>query len=245
MQRFLIALCVCFTVTTNAYALDCTTITYKTISYSVCTVDKETDDLRLFLKDRDNNVIGQFSTLNRTLTEEGQRLSFAMNAGMYHADRSPVGLYIENETEVMGLVPNPGPGNFGMVPNGVFCISKDRFDVTETLAFQEAAPKCTHATQSGPMLVIDGKLHPRFLEHSSSRYVRNGVGILNDGKTALFIISNSPVTFWEFASVFREKYNVQNALYFDGNISRIYAPSLNRYDYGLRMGPIVGVVEKE
>lgn len=245
MPRVLVTLCMWFSFATGAYALDCATVTYKTISYSVCTADVGKDDLRLFLKDREDKVIGQFSTLNRALEDEGKRLSFAMNAGMYHADRSPVGLYIENETELKELVPNPGPGNFGMVPNGVFCIAQDRFDVIETLAFQEAAPKCTYATQSGPMLVIDGKLHPRFLEHSSSRYVRNGVGILNGGKTALFVISNSPVTFWEFANVFREKYNVQNALYFDGNISRIYAPSLNRYDYGRTLGPIVGIVDQE
>ena len=33
------------------------------------------------------------------------------------------------------------------------------------------------------------------------------------------------------------------ALYFDGNISRLYAPAIRRSDAGFPMGPIVGVVE--
>ena len=31
-------------------------------------------------------------------------------------------------------------------------------------------------------------------------------------------------------------------LYFDGNISRLYAPSLGRHDGGFPMGPMVGTV---
>jgi len=100
----------------------------------------------------------------------------------------------------------------------------------------------SYATQSGPMLVIDGALHPRFLPDSTSRYVRNGVGTSADGKRTVFAISRNAVTFHEFGRLFRDGLDLPNALYFDGNISRLYAPSIGRNDAGFAMGPVVGVV---
>jgi uncharacterized protein YigE (DUF2233 family) len=92
------------------------------------------------------------------------------------------------------------------------------------------------------MLVIDGALHPRFLPDSTSRYIRNGVGTSKDGTRVVFAISGNAVTFHEFASLFRDRLGTPEALYFDGNISRLYAPSVGRSDAGFAMGPIVGVV---
>jgi uncharacterized protein YigE (DUF2233 family) len=93
------------------------------------------------------------------------------------------------------------------------------------------------------MLVIDGKLHPRIREDGTSRKIRNGVAVCNDGQTR-FAISNEPVTFFEFASLFSDTLGCRNALYLDGSISAVYAPSVNRHDRWRPMGPIVGVVEK-
>jgi uncharacterized protein YigE (DUF2233 family) len=92
------------------------------------------------------------------------------------------------------------------------------------------------------MLVIDGALHPRFLPDSTSRYVRNGVGVSADGATIYFVISDEPVTFHEFARLFRDGLGTPDALYFDGNISRLYAPEIGRNDIGFPMGPIVAVL---
>jgi len=161
---------------------------------------------------------------------------------MYHENRAPVGHYLEDGQELMGVISNAGPGNFGLLPNGVLCISSGQAHVIETLQFVETSPECIHATQSGPMLVIDGKLHPRFLPDSTSRFVRNGVGTNADGSKAVFVMSNSPVTFHQFGSVFRDALDLPNALYFDGNISRLYAPELNRNDFGFSLGPIIGTV---
>ena len=93
------------------------------------------------------------------------------------------------------------------------------------------------------MLVIDGALHPRFLPDSTSRFVRNGVGTTADGSRAVFVISNSPVTFHEFGTLFRDHLGLPNALFLDGNISRLYAPEIGRRDIGFSVGPIVGTVE--
>lgn len=226
-----------------AAAQECRDLDHAGNGYTVCDIDMTRADLRLFLHDETGGLYGHFSSVNAALAKSGKRLAFAMNAGMYHDDRAPVGHYLENGTEAMRVVTNAGPGNFGLLPNGVFCIRDGRADVFETLAFVEAQPACTYATQSGPMLVIDGDLHPRFLVDSTSRYIRNGVGTSADGSRAVFVISRNAVTFHEFGSLFRDALALPNALYFDGNISRLYAPSISRNDLGFRLGPIVGLVE--
>ncbi|WP_417677704.1 phosphodiester glycosidase family protein [Pseudodonghicola sp.] len=227
-----------------AGAVECRDTEYEGNRYTLCEVDAAQEDLRLFLKDDQGQLLGQFGAVNAMLAPRGEKLVFAMNAGMYHQDRSPVGHYVERGEELMQVVPNAGPGNFGLLPNGVFCIRPGRADVVETLRFLEQKPACTYASQSGPMLVIDGALHPRFLPDSTSRYVRNGVGTSADGARAVFVLSRDAVTFHQFGRVFRDALKLPQALYFDGNISRLYAPRIGRDDLGFALGPIVGVVEK-
>ncbi|WP_108813942.1 phosphodiester glycosidase family protein [Loktanella sp. Alg231-35] len=224
-----------------AAAVTCEDVDYLNRSYTTCTVDVTTEALRLFHKDAEGNVIGSFSALEDL--PDVTKLAFAMNAGMYHDDRSPVGHYVEDGVETMRVITNAGPGNFGLLPNGVFCISEGHAQVYETLQYVEAAPACRDATQSGPMLVIDGELHPRFLEDSTSRFVRNGVGTTADGSDAVFVISNDPVSFHAFGSFFRDYLALPNALYFDGKVSRLYARDMNRSDFGFQLGPMVAVTE--
>lgn len=227
----------------QAAAVTCEKVTHEEKRYTVCEVDASEADLRLFLKDENGELLGHFSSVNEALAADGKRLAFAMNAGMYHDDRSPVGHYVEDGQEQMRVIPNAGPGNFGLLPNGVFCIREGRADVFETLDYVDRAPVCRFATQSGPMLVIDGELHPRFLPDSTSLYVRNGVGTSADGTRAVFAISDDYVTFHEFGSLFRDVLKTPNALFLDGNISRMYERASNRSDIGFSLGPIVGVVE--
>ena len=226
-----------------AFAVECSEMTFEDRGYSVCKVDTATDELRLFLTDPGGTPYGTFDAVDARLAGQGKQLAFATNAGMYHEDRSPVGHYRENGQEVQRVIANAGPGNFGLLPNGVFCFGPGRAEVIETKAYQQRdVADCPNATQSGPMLVIDGDLHPRFLEDSTSRYIRNGVGVSADGSAAYFVMSDSAVTFHEFGRVFRDMLQTPQALYFDGNISRLYAPQRNRNDLGRRMGPSVGVV---
>ncbi|NRB34192.1 MAG: phosphodiester glycosidase family protein [Rhodobacteraceae bacterium] len=242
MRALAALLAACLALPASADALSCRNDQFDGQTYAICEIDMDSADLRLFLNDEANRPLGHFAPLNRALEAQGKTLGFAMNAGMYHSDRRPVGLYVENGQELAPLVPNPGPGNFGLLPNGVFCISQNHARVIETLAFAETRPVCQFATQSGPMLVIDGALHPRFLPNSTSRYIRNGVGTTSDGHRAVFAMSRQPVTFHEFGRLFRDHLGLPNALYLDGNISRLYAPMLGRDDPGFRMGPIVGLV---
>ncbi len=224
-----------------AVANACETLTYKSNDYTLCEVTLE-DDLRLFHSDADGRLLGSFSRINAMLADSDQTLGFAMNAGMYHSDRSPVGLFVENGIERAPLADGGTYGNFGLKPNGVFCFGKDRLAVIETNKFRKAKPACDYATQSGPMLVIDGALHPRFLLDATSRYIRNGVGVSADGTRAYFVISDNPVTFHEFGSLFRDHLKTPDALYFDGKVSRLFAPDLGRSDSGFPLGVIVGTV---
>ncbi|MGR3371945.1 MAG: phosphodiester glycosidase family protein [Pseudooceanicola nanhaiensis] len=242
LARLLAALFGTATLAGPALALDCREQSHAGNAYVVCEVDPAADDLRLFLYDDEGAPLGHFDAIDAALRDEGKALAFAMNAGMYHEDRAPVGHYVEEGREVMRVIPNPGPGNFGMLPNGVFCFGDGRARVIETLRFREEAEgTCRFATQSGPMLVIDGELHPRFLPDSTWRYLRNGVGTTDNGDRAVFVISRNAVTFHEFGSFFRDALGLNQALYFDGNVSRLHAPALGRTDGGRQMGPVVGV----
>lgn len=222
-----------------AEAAVCRDTTFEGASYTVCEVQAG-EDLRLFHSGPDG-AFGSFRNVDTALAAEGKALGFAMNAGMYHRDLAPVGLYVEDGVEQSKLVTRDGPGNFGLLPNGVFCIGEG-FRVVESRAFKADRPDCRYATQSGPMLVIGGELHPKLLPGSDSLYVRNGVGVSEDGTRAVFAVSNDAVNFHSFARFFRDEMGLPDALYFDGNISRLYAPELGRHDGGFPMGPIVGTV---
>jgi len=93
------------------------------------------------------------------------------------------------------------------------------------------------------MLVINGQLHPRFIQGGTSKHIRNGVGTTADGSRAVFVISNEQVNFHDFATLFRDHLGLPNALFFDGNISRMYDRASGRSDFGWQLGPVVGVLE--
>jgi uncharacterized protein YigE (DUF2233 family) len=236
-MRTLLALLAALTGTAADAA--CRDLTFDTMPYTVCEA-RVSDDLRLFLNGP-SGPYGGFSAVEAELDKEGAALGFAMNAGMFQPDLSPVGLFVENREQLKSIVTSDGPGNFGLLPNGVFCIG-DQFAVVESRRFAKRRPDCRHATQSGPMLVIDGALHPRFRPTSESLNIRNGVGVSADGQTAWFAISNRPVNFDHFARLFRDELGTPNALYFDGSVSRLYAPDLDRFGAGFSIGPIVGLV---
>lgn len=225
----------------SAAQAGCEVQSFEGNSYSICTAMVQ-DDVRLFHSDPEDRLFGGFPAVNRHLEPEGKALSFAMNAGMYHEDRRPVGLYVEEGVERSAIADGGGFGNFGLVPNGVFCIRPDRFDVIETQAFKADPLDCTYATQSGPMLVIDGALHPAFLPDSDSTLIRNGVGVSKGGQTATFVISNDRVNFDSFARFYRDALGIEQALFFDAKVSRIFAPEINRFDSGLALGVILGAV---
>ena len=227
---------------TPVWSAECQDFRFQETPFTACTAELPKDDVRLFLNDKTGKIFGQFQKLDTSLKEQDLDIIFATNGGMYHADRSPVGMYVENFKEFSPLITRDGPGNFGLLPNGVFCFSKKEFLILETKKFAQGKIQCQYATQSGPLLVIDGKIHPKLIKDGTSKFVRSGVGISRDGLKAIFLISNQAVNFHHFASTFLDHFKIDNALYLDGNISRLYSPKINRIDFGFDIGPIVAVV---
>jgi uncharacterized protein YigE (DUF2233 family) len=224
--------------TTQAETPVCRAIIHDSIDYVVCSVDPAKLRLSLHLRGEDGKILGGLGAARDLVEAGGRSVVFAMNGGMYHDDGAPVGLYIENGQQDGKLSTRGGAGNFHLRPNGVFFILNGKAAVMDTARYQKADVKPEHATQSGPMLVINGKLHPKFDPASDSRKYRNGVGVDRQG-IAHFVISDDTVTFHAFASFFRDELKTPNALYLDGSISSLLATELGRHDRFWPVGPVI------
>lgn len=223
-------------------ATPCAPLVHADNAYTVCTIDPERYVLKLYWDGPDGAPYRWFDNL--PASHQGGPIAFAMNAGMYDADLAPVGLYIEDRRERRGLNTNQGPGNFHLLPNGVFYMSNGRAGVMETERFAQADLAVDLATQSGPMLVIDGEIHPRFIPGGTSRKRRNGVGVTAEGDI-VFAISEGFVNFWDFGRLFRDRLDTDNALFLDGSMSSLYAPAIGREDRRRPMGPIIAAYARD
>jgi uncharacterized protein YigE (DUF2233 family) len=209
---------------------------------TICRVNLRKEKLRLFLNDEKGQPIKRFERLQSLLKSRGKNLLFAMNAGMYHRDYTPVGLFVSDGQQLWPLNTQNGEGNFFLKPNGVFAITESGARVMETSEFAKIQERVLLATQSGPMLVHRGKLHPAFKQNSDSRLLRNGVCAPSPDEV-IFVNSEDPVNFHEFASFFRDKLGCREALFLDGTVNSLHATELNRSDFRIDLGPIIGVVE--
>ena len=209
--------------------------------FTVITVDTTQEQLRLFLRDENGKGYKQFERVRDSLAAQGKQLHFAMNAGMYHADYSPVGLLVQDGQQVSPLNLGDAYGNFFMKPNGVFMLTASGPLVIESSEYPALASQAILATQSGPLLLRKGVMHPAFKADARSRLKRNGVGVI--GNKAYFVITEQPVNLYEMAAFFRDELQCQDALYFDGNISGLYSLDLKRNDQTIDLGPIIGVVK--
>lgn len=217
--------------------------TFEASPFTVCDYDPASDDFRLVDAGADGLALRGLDKLAAALGADAARVRFAMNAGMFDANGLPVGLYVEDGVQRHPLNRESGDGNFYMKPNGVFFVDGDgRPGVEATDAFAGRTVLPRWATQSGPMLVSDGALHPGISADGPSHYIRNAVGIGKAGAT--FVISDAPVSFGKLARFLRDGLGCRNALYFDGDVSSLWAPSLNRRDVRKSLGPMLVVSTK-
>ena len=222
----------------------CDNESFEGDDFTVCTADPKRDRIALFDADADGVPYRSFPELERSLASRASTLRFAMNAGMFDDSGLPIGYYVEGGERMKMLNRASGPGNFHLLPNGVFFGTDGRWRILTTDGFAEQITKRPDfATQSGPMLLIDGQLHPKISENGDSLHVRNGVGIDRTGR-AVFVISNGPVSFGRLARLFRDKLGCRNALYLDGSVSGLWYPEAGRMDRRAPLGPMIAVFPK-
>ena len=211
---------------------------FEATRFTVC--DPGKGKVEFIAAGRDEPSIRQFADLERHLGARAERVAFAMNAGMYDEEGRPIGLSIVEGKQKHAINRKKGGGNFHLMPNGVFQVRKDGSAEIVTSKAWLPSPTIRFASQSGPMLVIDGKIHPAFEPDGTSRYVRNGVGIAPSGRP-LFVISEGPISFGKFARFFRDGLKARNALFFDGAVSALWDPANGRRDITKPLGPMVVV----
>lgn len=205
------------------------------------TVDLKLQQLDFYWKDSNDQIIGSLENLKKVVQSRNQKLLFAMNGGMYKQDNSPQGLFIQNNKTITPMDTGKGNGNFYMMPNGVFYCTTDNTPVICTTRDFVNSGQIKYATQSGPMLVINGNIHSSFKQGSANLNIRNGVGILPDNKL-VFAMSKTEINFYDFASHFKSL-GCLNALYLDGFVSRAYLPEKNWIQTDGNFGVIIGVTE--
>lgn len=203
-------------------------------------VNPQRQALQLFYQGGHSQRFGSIGHLRNWLAQRHQTLLFATNGGMYSPGGIPKGLFIQGQKLITPLDTGKGPGNFYLKPNGVFYLTTSgRARICTTRQFR-ADPRIAYATQSGPLLVVDGQINPIFTPNSPNLVVRNGVGVLPNGET-LFAISREKISFYEFAAYF-QSLGCRNALYLDGFVSRMYLPAQQWQQTDGDFGVIIGVV---
>lgn len=204
-------------------------------------INPKTENLRFYWKDQEGTLLKNFENLKSHAKNQGEKLLFAMNGGMFKRDFSPQGLYIENGKTITPLDTTTGKGNFYLQPNGVFYLTENKEGVVCQTSDFKPSKSIKYATQSGPMLLIDGKMHPAFNQGSPNLHIRNGVGILPN-KQLIFAMSKQKVNFFDFAEFF-QKMGCKNALYLDGFVSRVYYPQENWVQNDGNFGVMIGVTK--
>lgn len=211
--------------------------------FVIYSVDGKNDKIELFWKNSKNQPFRSIQNLKKNINARNRDLKFAMNGGMFIENNIPKGLYIENFKTLNPIDTLNGEGNFYLKPNGIFYITKsDESAVISTENFK-ASSDIKFATQSGPMLIIDGKTNPLFQKNSVNLNIRNGVGILQNGNP-VFVMSKKKINFYNFALLFKSL-GCKNALYLDGFVSRTYFQKENWIQEDGDFGIIIGVTAKK
>lgn len=193
--------------------------------------------------------IKNISKLKAVLENQNSKLIFASNGGMFDKNLSPIGLFVENgqlikplNTKVFSSKKKGTIPNFYLEPNGVFYITQEgKAVVCKTTAYPKVS-NIKFATQSGPMLVIDGEINKIFDSNSHNFNIRNGVGILPNNEL-VFAISLNKVSFYDFAQYFK-KQGCSNALFLDGYVSKAFIPKQGIEQKDGELGVLIGITEK-
>ncbi len=222
----------------------CTTVTFEEAALTHCVANPAQHTISMVLGPEGGAPYRSMSKLAEAIGDDAAAVAFAMNGGMFDGEGKPIGYYVENGERLKELSLTDGSGNFHMKPNGVFYGSNGKWHIrTSDDFYRNVGDRPQFGTQSGPMLLIDGKLHPEITEDGPSRTIRNGVGVDQQGR-AHFVISQGPVSFGKLARYFRDVLKTSNALYLDGAVSSLWDPASGRTDSLAPIGPLILVTNQ-
>ncbi|MEM9018390.1 MAG: phosphodiester glycosidase family protein [Verrucomicrobiota bacterium] len=207
------------------------TIEHRGVTFWIYKVDPGTTELEIHLSPKKGNP-NKFLDLRERLRKKGREMVFATNAGIFEGNFLPTGLHVSEGKTIVPLNRDDFvkeregqfTPNFYLKPNGVFLIDRNkRAVILETSEYVNRSPKPVLASQSGPLLVQNEKIHPVLEENSTSERYRNGVGVTPDGKVifACSILDREKgmINLYRFAELFRDRLGCPDALYLDGDIS--------------------------
>jgi uncharacterized protein YigE (DUF2233 family) len=201
-------------------------IEYEGALYHVYRIDKsQQTNLELVWLDTKGKPLSSFIGLHQESSAQGKTIQFAMNAGIYEHGPKPCGLTISAGKELVPLSLRDGEGNFYLKPNGVFYVDgKQGAGVMAANEYAASQLKPQIATQSGPLLLRHGKMHPAFNANSQNRRLRNAVGVRSADNQIIMVMSDREdrtkgrVTFHQLSRFFLHL-GCQDALFLDGDIS--------------------------
>ncbi len=223
----------------------CRSVTFETIPLTHCIADPAKHRITTALGPDGKAPYRSLANLAAGRAPDAPLVVFAVNGGMFDEDGKPIGYYVEGKDRTKELNRADGPGNFHLKPNGVFYGTGSTWSIRTSDGFySNVGDRPEFGTQSGPMLVIDGKLHPEIAQDGPSKAIRNGVGVDADGR-AHFVISDKPLSFGVLARFYRDELKTPNALFLDGNVSALWDPANDRLDLGAALGPLIIVEAKE
>lgn len=152
------------------------------------------------------------------------QVAFAMNGGIFERPEEATGLLISGGTEIHPVNLANGAGNFFLKPNGIlFRTSDGKWRIVESVEFAGARSHSiatvTDATQSGPLILRQGIIHPAIQPTSQNKLLRNAACV--DAKGGLHLImTRGDGTFHDVARAAIDM-ACTDALYLDGVISSV------------------------
>jgi uncharacterized protein YigE (DUF2233 family) len=183
--------------------------------------------LDLRWKGKDGKPLANFEGLRKELADEGKEIAFATNAGIYGEGPKPCGLLVCQGREEVPLNLQEGEGNFFLKPNGVFFIDDAGIaGIMEAAEYGRIHLKPRIATQSGPLMLRNGVIHPAFNLNSPNKRQRSAVGVRSSDGEVIFALCDREdrvkgrVTFHQMSRFFLHL-GCRDALYLDGDISEM------------------------
>ncbi len=223
---------------------------YNNARFQIVIVNTIYNDLKIL-----PNTTGKLQGLDYQFVQN-PTATVLMNAGMFEANGAPVGLLISGQKQINKInLKKDLPGNFYSMKNAIFYVDIDgKYYVKNSISFNEKFKnkyqEILYATQSGPILTSEGKINKDFSENSTNKLIRNGIGVVENSKNniAIFIIAQTPCSFFDMASLFKNL-GCDNSMYLDGSVSRLFYKHSNNIKEkpksgDMKLGPVFSVTPK-